>query len=711
MQQFFRRIGYIPSRIAHGLRPWGDESQEVLTVIRTYHMVQEYTTHNLLPHTSYDPYKMIYICGSTSGKLIQTQEFSNRKLDGLTQGRVRDIVLFGKADYTQLAYDGYKANLEAFLLATAVKAKVSTKELHFPLPADYEPQVPLPYPPVIFKLAKKPSDADVTSLRNGLEKWGLLEVKAGKGNPSFSLDRTSFTLLRRTLPAISVPRGPSVTGYAQLEGTSEMLRVYQCVDAFLATNTYFYRKECDETVWGGVLTSPSVGELAEARLAGMVFRSGYGKGTKKVGTGPLEGPARKIDDEEPEDLTRHREYQTPIGAAVLVAKPSPKPSSTSYGAPADTPFHPGLLFPYFTGMLAADTEGFRELVSDLFFRNLGVKLIEPRQAYLAFRASIGTATTTEAGIILLHVLKGISLSLQTQTHLYLLFDSTVYLGFVLLGELFSVFAHGKWHRPLSAEALRTELRGIQTHESTLAALEQRIKRCILDDGDAVTFEEGDTRSMSMLADLLSKIKLRDAEKDEDDIAQLLARMSFSTSYKTFKPSNIAWAIMQMTDSLEEELPGDLPIYIPLRGWGNLGKKEYKVLAAFGPRGPSFRNSSGVEIKVPKPGTVDPLTLRNEAGELKFPRLLVGEKVISEALKDWADLKAKGSIKQDQQERAGGSRNHPYREKEKVVIWEALKVASANGHLAVGKGTDEVAVAKRSHEIAFGESSISELIFD
>jgi len=622
-------------------------------------------------------------------------------------GRISDIICFGKADSNQIAYSGYKDNIEAFLFATAMKQKISIATGHFPIPKDYVPTVPLPLPRTLFQLSKKPTKEFVEKMKGALEGAGITEVFVGKGNPSFVLTTPEFATLTGTIISVSNPRGPVIEGTAQLEAAIYSLRILQCIDLFLRTNTYSYRIE-DPTIYPEVKPEDHMERRMEIRTASYWYRHGYDKKTK-VPRRADEGTATsmRLSDEEPEDLTPHLSGVLPVNHIVLVAKPSTKPATTSYGAPSDVPFVHGILFPYFSGLLGGDSAGFRELVSTLFFRNLGELGKDVRDSFKEFRSGMGSFPTTTSGVIFTHVLKGIHLALQTQTQLFLLIEEKTYHGFCLLGENFSVFAHGGWTKAQSPEDLKKELSTIRSHSSSLSVVREIIEKCKDREGDMIQVGEDGLTSTSDLADLLAKIDLKENDDEQIEVLRKEIRtLSFPSRYRTFKPEYIADSIRQLTVNLGEPFPRDLPVYIS-PDWSKMGSKTYKIFASFGPRSFSFRNATGIEIMVPGEGDEDPMARRNEAGKLIYPRLLVGEKSLPAAIQEWETLVARGMIKMDIQERAQGSRNHVFIEKSRDTIWAALKDAKKDGFLGTGQ---VVTAEKRKADVAFGKADFESVVW-
>jgi hypothetical protein len=86
---------------------------------------------------------MIYTATPLTGKAVQSPAFQKKGIEGYTAGRLAQIHHVGVAAEKQLAYDGYVANLPAFLHATAVQTKVVTTKTWYPTPLNNEHTIPL----------------------------------------------------------------------------------------------------------------------------------------------------------------------------------------------------------------------------------------------------------------------------------------------------------------------------------------------------------------------------------------------------------------------------------------------------------------------------------------------------------------------------------------------------------------------------------------
>jgi hypothetical protein len=456
------------------------------------------------------------------------------------------------------------------------------------------------------------------------------------------------------------------------------------------------------------------GLMTEIRLENTYWREGYPLSTqdgsdfvapKRSAVG--EDYPRAALPSEPVDLHPHLSIVVHPTEPVLVAKPSPKPSKTCWGSPKEVPNQAGLLFPYFPGMLRPDTKYARDIIGRRFFRNLGMLGLDPRQAYKNLRDDLGIAVTTKEGSALCHILLGIDLALNAQAQCFFLFDGKEYLGFTLLGEEFSVFIHGQWHQPLHPQALREELDGIQTHAQALESLFAKMSLCKDSNGDAVVTATTDMDTPVTLANALAQISFDDdSEVEESEITELLKRLRFPVVFKTPKPEHVMWALDELSQP-EKLIDPFLNIFIPLSNWAGIDKKEYQVLAAFGPRSISFRNSAGTEYRVPaNDGDEDILAPEKDKTPPVGGRLIIYEKPVRQCVSEWVEFKKTGKIRANYTERAVGSRAVVLRGDQKNKVWSKLKELARGKKIGTGQGgeTQDRKGKKRAYDEGPGAAS-------
>lgn len=610
---------------------------------------------------------LIYIAGDANSSNMITKEFKLRALNNMTIGRLSSIHILAKPTEPQYAYGGYKSAIEAFVAATIRKQKLLTSAESYPLPADYIPSCPLPLPQIICKLK---SHLTTDQVRKIVESWkeGRISVVEGAHGPTFEIMEPTWKMVFTSLPVLANPQTIRVDKRAQVEEVFLLRPIYQFIDGFLATNTYPYKKEHFKPGKVGKLQVKYLGERVELRNEDSIWRSGFGSGKlQKVDWESDVTTGRRIGSEEPEDLTPHMDTQRTIGNSVFVAKPSPLPSSTSFGAPSAVPNVGGLIFPYFPGMLMYDLAGVRDLIGRLIFRCLGDHETTPRDAYKKLRNSLGSSMNTPQGLILGHVLKGIELSLDAQAQLFLLFDKKVYLGFCLLGEEFHIWSHGSWRKARTPEELRDDLKLVTTTDQAQEELVAKLQS--LNVGIETAFLENVTRetvaSGSTLLGILGQ--LEDAkgvdEVERAEIVALIGRCNLPSAYKLITPANIAWAVEQITLSLDQAFDDSNPIYVPVTGWSESNNKVYRVLASFGPRSFSFRNATGETIKLVDVKDKSVHGYRfiqvGERGMKEPYPFIVYTKTIRECVKDWRVVMDSGEVKMDFVERAGGIRGNKF----------------------------------------------------
>jgi hypothetical protein len=108
-----------------------------------YTLALGHSSHfDILPNT------MLYTASPLTGKAVQSPIFQKKGIDGLTAGKLAQIHHVGFAVEKQVAYDGYVANLPAFLHATAVQHKVTTSAAYYPTPLSNDNTLPIPLPPL-----------------------------------------------------------------------------------------------------------------------------------------------------------------------------------------------------------------------------------------------------------------------------------------------------------------------------------------------------------------------------------------------------------------------------------------------------------------------------------------------------------------------------------------------------------------------------------
>jgi len=182
---------------------------------------------------------MIYTAKQSSGST--TSAFQQRGISSLAPTKLSDLSIFGKPTFNQIAYSGYKDNLEAFLLATAVNARVVVYGDHYAIPDDVPIATCLPLPNLVVKLSTSLSAEQKERFVAKFSAYNPKEARIGSGTPVYTLDRVAFDQLD-LLSKVCHPDGPRIESRCSLVAAISMKKVYQCITLFLRTNVYYAKR-------------------------------------------------------------------------------------------------------------------------------------------------------------------------------------------------------------------------------------------------------------------------------------------------------------------------------------------------------------------------------------------------------------------------------------------------------------------------------------
>lgn len=185
-----------------------------------------------------------FLAAITDDPRTQTQVFIQRGIDRLTQERLSALGIFGKPDQRQLAHDGYRTNIDAFLYATSVNSKVAVSSPVYPL-KNYEPTIPLPRPKVLFTLKAKLTNEQLARFKASTSAYGLGEHALSKQTTAYSLSSAPLSFLETKIAHIAGGTMNSLQGYCQVNAAIAAGVLYRIIDLFLRVNSYPYCKTLD----------------------------------------------------------------------------------------------------------------------------------------------------------------------------------------------------------------------------------------------------------------------------------------------------------------------------------------------------------------------------------------------------------------------------------------------------------------------------------
>jgi hypothetical protein len=388
-----------------------------------------------------------------------------------------------------------------------------------------------------------------------------------------------------------------------------------------------------------------------------------------------------MGDDEP---TRIQEMRKPSGMistdgvdVIFKAKPSVV-RDANIGSSNSVPKLPGLVFPYFHGLIQPDHAVLNQFILKHLFQLLGKTQGECQQLYIDIRRGVSSLATTDIGMVLSHIVLSVELALQTQARVFLIIHSNTYHGFVLLGTRFAIFDSTRWLCPLENDDLLDDLADMDPHESAVRTLVEKFGEMTAEDKyNGVVVSSETFGSPNNLVDVIKSIKLDklvdDDERTLDNAFRALNYMG--KGYLQQNPQIVAEILETFFSDATIEL--DRPTYFPsIRT--DVKSREFALLSRFGPDAPSLWNERGALFKCEaKEQSETSVGGKRKVGSLdtygNMPvRLLVTPKPLATAVKDLVKVVDQGGVKMDLKERAGKFKNMSVESEEmKKRIWKVL----------------------------------------
>lgn len=351
-------------------------------------------------------------------------------------------------------------------------------------------------------------------------------------------------------------------------------------------------------------------------------------------------------DEEEEIMDTEEDFAQQIGemmfgdevSRVPKAKPSVTPEHI-YGSHSDIPALPGLVFPYFEGMIADDTSFTSGIVRHLFLECLGDTRSAILSGYKDLKLHMGILASTAVGRIIQHIFLGIKLAVEGQARLFIIMENKRYVGFTLHGWYFTISIDGYKHLPLDHAKLVTEVAEVDGHNVAIAKILFKLSKLKLITTKRVpskaTIQEYKVRCTSPrgLAETIRDF-VRD-DSDNDEIEQLAVNLSFPQRFWTIDNRTILKAVELLLDGSFPE--NEVPMY-PRGGTLTTDSPELAIFAAFGDQAFSLRVTGGQPKKVPKDITSDvlfkPYRGKNNKEVIPKPNFVIAKKSLSLCIEDW-----------------------------------------------------------------------------
>jgi hypothetical protein len=201
-------------------------------------IIKEVTVSCCILYTTTMP---VYFAKSIAAGATRSQAFAAKSIPNFTMAILSEVPQMAKAVSTELAFSGYKDAIEAFLYATAIQTKVSTQAGFYPLP-DFNPSFPLPLPPIVFRSRTLLNSAQLASLLARFEKSGIKSLPLGSGPQGFVVENPTWSdlnVISRLAQTNTTQPGSTI----QQSAITPIRTLYKCIELFLKTNTYYYRRD------------------------------------------------------------------------------------------------------------------------------------------------------------------------------------------------------------------------------------------------------------------------------------------------------------------------------------------------------------------------------------------------------------------------------------------------------------------------------------
>jgi hypothetical protein len=513
---------------------------------------------------------------------IPNARFAQRGETALTQGQISEVNCYAKPRNTQLAYQGYKANIDMFVAATLRNETLSVHsqgaDVNF-----FNTSLPISIGPVIISFKDDITTPTLDAVLSGIKKFSPVSQNSGiaKHKFCFTIQKPTYTMLVKLEPFVKV-ESPRMLGVCTRVAGIEMAKVLCCVEGYLRTNQYpAFRKEGDAMEMEDVglgLQKRKVAKWSEE--SSLMKRLRYTEGvsmTHAIGDQTVKEDGIWIGSISDADV----EIPGELNQVVINAKPSKQFNlSNSVFHPRNLPKETGILFPYFDGMNLPDPKFIMSTISNLFFRTLGK---DPKASVSLMRRHVGDFATTKSAVALAHLLKGVEISLDSQGQLMVLADKGTYLGFVVIGAGWDIMFGNSWFSPDDADTLQEQIRTVKTHEGSLV----EVLGMLREDGIKVDEVECGVD----LAVALSKVKFSGEEEEvrerQEAYEEAVNGLDFGTRPVGAAAETILEAVMTIGDvsmSLQKQ-----HVYFPKAAhYHYFTERAAVVWSRFGQAGPSFR---------------------------------------------------------------------------------------------------------------------------
>jgi len=618
------------------------------------------TTHDHDPAMS-----SIYTARAIVGNDKPTPLFTLKGLPDMVPDKISNLNIQAIPLENQLAYTQYSANISCFIYATysGTTIPVSAAPLGLIVPREH---LPFTQPSLSFVL-QKPLSPDQSDRFIGILGPHASTTQSGK-TTIYHAPQLPVTKLQSIIK-ISTPFFNAGRDAVNPKGLYASLLLSGIARLFLKVHTYpaFRTEDAKSNIeFWNLVGGPYGGER-------------YSTYTKTSVDGVDTYPVKEILPELSHSLNEERKRKRAddmdtdnphlpkimrsdgciaFSGTETVTKANPtRAKIINIGSPSDIPELPGLIFPYFHGLVQPDPILINSIILRRFYPLLGSTHEACQAAYTEIRHGINSLSSTSQGMEFAHIFLGIDLALECQARLFLMTDSRGYQGFTLLGARFAIFAGARWFAPEESGKLLVAARRMDPHRAAVEDIVEKLGKIKVEGKYSGMVNEKMFDSPEDLSEQLALLKVDEIEKDVvRDLDRLVRSLNYMGSgYLTQNPQMIS----EMLNALASEKPIalDRPTYFPSIT-APFKDRIFRALSRFGPEAPSFWNDRGSEIMC-KPTVI---LSAAEGGKRKIgndddfgnmpAKIMVTPKPLLAAVSDMRKVIDKGRVKMDVNERAG-----------------------------------------------------------
>lgn len=297
---------------------------------------------------------------------------------------------------------------------------------------------------------------------------------------------------------------------------------------------------------------------------------------------------------------------------------------------------PGILFPYFSGLVLVDKSFTPTRFFSWFSRILGATLDDQTAAGRILADGWSSLATTGTGMAISHLVYGIHLAIEAHCRIRPVYFDGQYNGFVLSGKRFILFDKTNRFATSTIEDLKKELCQLDAHNDALREIASILSATKTDDGNIYDVDPEEMVSPRHLHNLIRVRSL--PPKDQSTVRCAADRLTFvQKEWEITDPTKVRLAISSIT--LGEFLEPSAPF--AYKNVGCLFTKDpiMSTLAAFGSKSislnaPSANYSLSISSDKELYSDVKPCSLRG---------IPYYQKPLQQAFEDWVSIKKTQTI--------------------------------------------------------------------